>query len=330
MKVVYVGFLLIVFYSCKNEKSELILKIDSEVLTENLSDHLEIADTVILYNEGNFISSIDKIIFHDYIYVLNRYEQPKILIFDKNGIFNVALKLPFQNTEPIYDFLINESDNKLEILASSGVYDFDLNDHKFIAKRNLNISATRFLKSDKYYYFVCSEENYLTITNSNLRYLYGYLPEFPAHGKHPFNSFVRIDKDYYVFTNYNNALYRLNGVNVESELNFSFDGDIIKTDKIWTIHDFSSEGHPYFNEAILERFLFSVKDYLYFTYTKSNRKVACLHDKFDNESWCYDIFEIMGKSGQFPYIIGTKDDKYFVSLVLDESENLKLNILEPK
>ncbi len=318
--------------SCSSKETHKILEIATKLESAPLSNNLALIDSVTLDPKNQFLNSIDKIFVKKRYYLLNRFDQKAVHVFSREGNLQKVLKLPFESSEPVYDFLIDSTQNKIELLSPSGIYDYNLNDFSFIKKRKISNFATRFTKVKDYYYFVCGggSGNYFSVTDSNLTHLYGYLPKFPAHNKHPHNSFIKINDTHHLFTNYNNTLYSIEDVKLEKGITFSFDNKIIHDNELWDIPKLNRSQFQY--DAVLERFVFSVQNHLFFSYTKNQSYYACLLNTASEKTSRYKINDVLNdvtNQNGFPYIIGTAEDKYFISLDLSESDDIKLYILEP-
>ncbi len=325
----YFLFVAISSLACSDKKFE-IVNVDSHQ-ESTLSNSLSLVDSIVLHTENRPIHSIDKIILEDKIYIFNRFDDRKIQIYNLNGDFVQEVSLPFDNKGIIYDFLIDTPNAKIEVLAVDGIYDFDLKDFHFINKRILNLSAVRFFKDDSHYYFICAGDVYLTVTDLNLTNSFSYFDKLPAHGKYPYNSFPQIKNHQYLFTNFNNTLYKLGNGMVEKGITFVFNGEELNDETLWVTPDFKKS--EFFNKEIVERFLFSVENYIYLTFTKIGKPQACIIKASNGNTAMYDVQKVennVTNEAGFPYIIGTYKNKYFVSQNLAETNNTIIYILNPK
>lgn len=186
MKKLFSLLIIIFFSSCQGEKNEEALQIIKASLNEvniSISDLFESARVVPLETTDNsLIMSLKKIIYYNNQLYIFDDKLSGVFIFDKNGKFiNKIVRVGQGEGEYtlIYDFVINEAENQIEMLSPFGaIYCYDL-EGAFLKKYNLpspppNYQRMEFLDAKHIitWSHVTSDENGLSIlsrtTNSTI------------------------------------------------------------------------------------------------------------------------------------------------------------------
>ncbi len=246
--LILIGLSILFLNSCYNNEKEII---NSKVETISVNPKEEgaiiaseiIEDISFVPLETNRISilgDIDKIIYHNYhFYILDRFKQKAIFVFDKNGKFlnkiGVLGNGPGEFNDPA-DFIINNSSiiEVLDRFHKKKIY-FDLNG-KYLNEKKINIYASKLhqVKTDEYVYYHYKPEHnnsqfHLTLINENEGYLKEYLPKNDAFlYASDFQNFSSSEKNLYFFKSFDNYIYKISNGKFEPAFFLDFQSQFIK------------------------------------------------------------------------------------------------------
>ncbi|UAM98032.1 6-bladed beta-propeller [Polaribacter litorisediminis] len=342
MKNIFIIILFSLLFSCKNKDSGdfKVLNIDTneQIVRHKLSAFFEVEKKIKLNTKNrNLIASIDKILVHkNFIFILNRFSSPGVYIFDTKGEFIKKITVPFDETQNIYDFLIDSQ--KIEMLVAGKVLFFDVNTFEYINSKRIDYPSTRFYKTDEYYYLVNGKgQDLLMIADMNFNKQIQYLKEHPSHGVYPYNSFININKDLFFFKNYSNALYQIKGSNLKIGYKIIFNGVELDEAELGDIKNFKTEkSNPFFYKEVIKEFFFSTNKHFYFSFIKKSKEYVAIVNKSTRKVMNFDVSNVendITNEKYFPFIVG-KDDEFLISVKNLESsfyknEDFELFFLKP-
>lgn len=326
-----------VIVSNKDLSGDKVLQVSSGVnFSEDVSELYQVVSSVKLQLKGReFLESIDKIeIKQNKVYVLNRFgANAGLYAFDAStGEF---LSSYGERNDGIgsysipYDFIVDDTNNKMEMLTLGKILIFDLNNFEYIETKPVQYSAVRFKKDNGNYLFIRGgrQEPYFTYVSYNDNKEYSFFEDGgPSHHNYPYNPFIEGYSDTYVQLNYCNQIYKVTDENLlEERFKFIFDGQSLDQEYVNKFQSPQAIREQMASSKIIKEFFFELKDYLYFSFVHDQKQFVKIIAKETGKEVTYDVMKISNSVTNEkypPFIINQRGDQLIAikSLENDQAE----------
>lgn len=325
--------------SNKNVSSDKILQVSSDVnFSADVSELYEQISSVKLQIKGReFLESIDKIeIKQNKIFVLNRFgANAGLYAFDANsgrflGTYGERNDGIGSYSTP-YDFIVDEANNKMEMLTLGKILIFDLNDFEYLATTSVQYSAVRFKKDQGNYLFIRGgrQEPYFTFVNYSENKEYSFFEDGgPAHHNYPYNPFIEGYSDTYLQLNYCNQIYKITDNNLlEERYKFIFDGNSLDQDYVNSFQSPQAIREQMASSKIVKEFFFELKDHLYFSFVHDQRQFVKMIAKETGKEITYDVMNISNSvtNEKFPPFIINQSGNQLIAIKSLENDQAEIS-----
>ena len=188
-KSVYMLFISILAVACtaKREQSVVNEVIDATEICHDALHTSEFIDSSYFIpletSDQCLIKFIDKVVFtSDYIFVLDRQGNNKVLVFNKNGRFLHTIGAIGHGPNEhvlLYDFCVDTATRQAYLLCERNVVKCYTYGGTFLAKKDLGFYSWKIERFDGYFYFIADDRQMpfdLVITDTAMQIAYKFFP----------------------------------------------------------------------------------------------------------------------------------------------------------